>query len=122
MNKIYSIKEMYYTLQGEGAQAGRPAVFLRFAGCNLWSGREEHRVAAVCKFCDTQFVGTDGPGGGKGLGVVPDPIGQSIPIGSKNVRNPHEQGVLSVLSDQKGEKGAYGGPEAPEGESYKGDL
>ena len=62
------------------------------------------------------------PSGGKGLGVVPDPIGQSIPIGSKNVRNPHEQGVLSVLSDQKGKKGAYGGPEAPEGESYKGDL
>lgn len=62
------------------------------------------------------------PSGGKGLGVVPDPIGQSIPIGSKNVRNPYEQGVLSDLSDRKGGKGAYGGPEAPEGESYKGDL
>ena len=61
----YSVKEMYYTLQGEGAHTGRPAVFLRFAGCNLWSGREEHRAEAVCKFCDTQFVGTDGPGGGK---------------------------------------------------------
>ena len=61
----YSVKEMYFTLQGEGAQTGRAAVFLRFAGCNLWSGREEHRAEAVCKFCDTQFVGTDGPGGGK---------------------------------------------------------
>ena len=61
----YSVREMYYTLQGEGAHTGRPAVFLRFAGCNLWSGREEHRAAAVCRFCDTQFVGTGGPGGGK---------------------------------------------------------
>lgn len=61
----YTIKEMYYTLQGEGVQTGRPAVFLRFAGCNLWSGREPHRAAAVCRFCDTEFVGTDGPGGGK---------------------------------------------------------
>ena len=61
----YSVREIYYTLQGEGAHTGRPAVFLRFAGCNLWSGREEHRAAAVCRFCDTEFVGTDGPGGGK---------------------------------------------------------
>ncbi len=61
----YSVKEIYYTLQGEGAQTGRPAVFLRFAGCNLWTGREKDRYRAVCKFCDTQFVGTDGPGGGK---------------------------------------------------------
>jgi 7-carboxy-7-deazaguanine synthase (Cx14CxxC type) len=61
----YSVKEIYYTLQGEGAQTGRPAVFLRFAGCNLWSGREQHRAEAVCRFCDTEFVGTDGPGGGK---------------------------------------------------------
>ena len=61
----YSVKEIYYTLQGEGAHTGRPAVFLRFAGCNLWSGREEHREQAVCRFCDTQFVGVDGPGGGK---------------------------------------------------------
>ncbi|HET6631069.1 MAG TPA: 7-carboxy-7-deazaguanine synthase [Woeseiaceae bacterium] len=61
----YSVKEIYYTLQGEGAQAGRPAVFLRFAGCNLWSGREKDRARAVCRFCDTDFVGTDGPGGGK---------------------------------------------------------
>ncbi len=62
---MYSLKEMYLTLQGEGAQAGRAAVFLRFAGCNLWSGREADRAGAVCRFCDTDFVGTDGPGGGK---------------------------------------------------------
>jgi len=61
----YSVREIYYTLQGEGAQTGRPAVFLRFAGCNLWSGRERHRADAICRFCDTEFVGTDGPGGGK---------------------------------------------------------
>jgi len=61
----YSVKEIFYTLQGEGANAGRPAVFCRFAGCNLWTGREEDRADAVCKFCDTDFVGTDGDGGGK---------------------------------------------------------
>src|SRR6195256_3138811 len=61
----YAVKEIFYTLQGEGINAGRPAVFLRFAGCNLWSGREEDRDSAVCRFCDTQFVGTDGAGGGK---------------------------------------------------------
>jgi len=61
----YSVKEMFYTLQGEGAQAGRPAVFCRFSGCNLWTGREEDRAQAVCRFCDTDFVGTDGDGGGK---------------------------------------------------------
>jgi 7-carboxy-7-deazaguanine synthase (Cx14CxxC type) len=61
----YSVKEAYYTLQGEGAQTGRAAVFLRFAGCNLWSGLERDRAGAVCCFCDTDFVGVDGPGGGK---------------------------------------------------------
>ncbi|CCD37216.1 Queuosine Biosynthesis QueE Radical SAM [Candidatus Paraburkholderia kirkii UZHbot1] len=61
----YAVKEIYYTLQGEGANAGRPAVFCRFAGCNLWSGREEDRADAVCQFCDTDFVGTDGENGGK---------------------------------------------------------
>src|SRR5215467_13434862 len=61
----YAVKEMYYTLQGEGARTGRAAVFLRFAGCNLWSGLERDRADAVCKFCDTDFVGTDGMGGGK---------------------------------------------------------
>lgn len=62
---MYAVKEIYYTLQGEGVQAGRPAVFCRFAGCNLWSGRDEDRASAACNFCDTDFVGTDGPGGGK---------------------------------------------------------
>jgi 7-carboxy-7-deazaguanine synthase (Cx14CxxC type) len=61
----YSVKETFLTIQGEGGQAGRPAVFLRFAGCNLWSGREQDRASAVCTFCDTDFVGTDGDGGGK---------------------------------------------------------
>ena len=61
----YAVKEIFYTLQGEGANAGRPAVFCRFAGCNLWSGREQDRSTAVCQFCDTDFVGTDGENGGK---------------------------------------------------------
>jgi 7-carboxy-7-deazaguanine synthase len=61
----YAVKEIFFTLQGEGANAGRPAVFCRFAGCNLWSGRERDRHKSVCQFCDTDFVGTDGPGGGK---------------------------------------------------------
>jgi 7-carboxy-7-deazaguanine synthase len=61
----YTVKEIFYTLQGEGAQTGRPAVFCRFAGCNLWSGREADRETAICNFCDTDFVGTDGPGGGR---------------------------------------------------------
>jgi 7-carboxy-7-deazaguanine synthase (Cx14CxxC type) len=61
----YTVKEIYYTLQGEGANTGRPAVLCRFAGCNLWSGREEDRTSAVCQFCDTDFIGTDGPGGGR---------------------------------------------------------
>ncbi len=61
----YAIKEMFFTLQGEGAQTGRPAVFLRFAGCNLWSGREVDRATAQCRFCDTDFVGTDGENGGR---------------------------------------------------------
>lgn len=61
----YAVKEIFLTLQGEGGQAGRAAVFCRFAGCNLWSGREEDRAEAVCTFCDTDFVGMDGPGGGR---------------------------------------------------------
>ena len=61
----YSVKEIFKTLQGEGAQAGRTAVFCRFAGCNLWSGREEDRPKAACTFCDTDFVGVDGTGGGR---------------------------------------------------------
>jgi len=61
----YAVKEIFFTLQGEGANTGRPAVFCRFAGCNLWTGREADRVDATCRFCDTDFVGVDGPGGGK---------------------------------------------------------
>lgn len=61
----YAVKEIFYTLQGEGANTGMPAVFCRFAGCNLWSGREKDRADAVCRFCDTEFVGTEGPGGGR---------------------------------------------------------
>src|SRR3954451_4930237 len=61
----YAVKEIFYTRRGEGARSGRPAVFCRFAGCNLWSGREEDRVTAICTFCDTDFVGLDGPGGGR---------------------------------------------------------
>ncbi len=62
---MYAVKEIFYTLQGEGAQTGRAAVFCRFAGCNLWSGREQDRASAICKFCDTDFADTKGPGGGK---------------------------------------------------------
>ena len=65
----YAVKEAFLTLQGEGVQAGSRAVFLRFAGCNLWSGREQDRATAQCNFCDTDFVGTDGPGGGKFAGA-----------------------------------------------------
>ena len=62
---MYSVKEVYYTIQGEGHHTGRPAVFLRFTGCNLWSGLEKDRKNAICDFCDTDFVGNNGPGGGK---------------------------------------------------------
>ncbi len=72
----YAVKEIFYTLQGEGAQAGRAAVFCRFAGCNLWTGREQDRASAVCTFCDTDFVGTDGPGGGKF--ATPDDLARAV--------------------------------------------
>jgi 7-carboxy-7-deazaguanine synthase len=72
----YSIKEIFYTLQGEGAHAGRPAVFCRFSGCNLWTGREQDRAGAVCQFCDTDFVGTDGERGGKF--ATPQALAQEI--------------------------------------------
>jgi 7-carboxy-7-deazaguanine synthase len=85
----YLVKELFYTLQGEGARSGRASVFCRFAGCNLWSGREEDRARAACYFCDTDFVGTDGVGGGKFLAADeladailqqwPAPHGQSLP-------------------------------------------
>jgi 7-carboxy-7-deazaguanine synthase len=72
----YSVKEIFYTLQGEGAQTGRPAVFCRFSGCNLWSGLEQDRPTAICKFCDTDFVGTGGHGGGKFS--APDGLAEAI--------------------------------------------
>jgi 7-carboxy-7-deazaguanine synthase len=72
----FSVKEMYVTLQGEGAHTGRAAVFCRFAGCNLWTGREADRESAVCRFCDTEFVGTDGPGGG--TFADPDSLARAI--------------------------------------------
>ncbi|SVE28146.1 uncharacterized protein METZ01_LOCUS481000, partial [marine metagenome] len=62
---MFLVKEIYYTIQGEGARTGRPSVFCRFAGCNLWTGREKDRKDAICNFCDTNFIGADGPGGGK---------------------------------------------------------
>jgi 7-carboxy-7-deazaguanine synthase len=72
----YAVKEIFYTLQGEGANTGRPAVFCRFAGCNLWSGREVDRASAICRFCDTDFVGTDGPGGGRFASALA--LGQAV--------------------------------------------
>src|SRR4051794_33317956 len=80
----YRVKEIFYTLQGEGAHAGRPAVFCRFTSCNLWTGREKDRARAVCKFCDTDFVGTDGEGGGKfrDAEALADAIAAKWPHGS----------------------------------------
>lgn len=84
----YSVKELFYTLQGEGAQSGRPAVFCRFTGCNLWSGREPHRARAICQFCDTDFVGVDGPGGGKfaTAGQLAAAVAACWPAGSTRAR------------------------------------
>lgn len=79
----YAVKEIYYTLQGEGANAGRPAVFLRFAGCNLWSGQERDRSTATCTFCDTDFVDTDGPSGGRfeNAGALAEAVARLWPSG-----------------------------------------
>jgi 7-carboxy-7-deazaguanine synthase (Cx14CxxC type) len=84
----YTVKEIFYTLQGEGAQTGRPAVFCRFSGCNLWSGRESDRANAICQFCDTDFVGIDGPGGRRfsSAGDVADAVARSWPNGSASHR------------------------------------
>jgi 7-carboxy-7-deazaguanine synthase len=84
----YAVKEIFYTLQGEGAQAGRPAVFCRFAGCNLWSGREIDRSTATCQFCDTDFVGVDGLGGGKfeSAADLAGAIEQKWPSGSPSAK------------------------------------
>ena len=84
----YTVREIYYTLQGEGGNVGRAAVFLRFAGCNLWSGREEDRAAAVCNFCDTEFRGTSGPGGGKFAtpGALADAVAETWPVTINGLR------------------------------------
>ncbi|MEO8297629.1 MAG: 7-carboxy-7-deazaguanine synthase [Burkholderiales bacterium] len=80
----YAVKEIFYTLQGEGANAGRPAVFCRFAGCNLWSGREADRADAVCRFCDTDFVGTDGTLGGRyTAAALADQVAAQWPAGTR---------------------------------------
>jgi 7-carboxy-7-deazaguanine synthase (Cx14CxxC type) len=86
----YAVKELFYTLQGEGAQSGRPAVFLRFAGCNLWTGLERDRAGAICTFCDTDFVGVDGPGGGKFStpGALADAVAAAWPV-SKSKGRPY---------------------------------
>jgi len=86
----YSVKEIYYTLQGEGAQTGRPAVFLRFAGCNLWTGRDEDRATAICRFCDTDFFGTDGPGGGKfsSASALADAVAEGWPRAASTISRP----------------------------------
>jgi 7-carboxy-7-deazaguanine synthase len=85
---MYAVKEMFYTLQGEGGNTGSPAVFLRFAGCNLWSGREADRRRAVCRFCDTDFVGTDGRNGGKfaSAGSLAKAVAQQWPARSRRHR------------------------------------
>jgi 7-carboxy-7-deazaguanine synthase len=82
---MYSVKEIFYTLQGEGAQTGRAAVFCRFAGCNLWSGREVDRTSAICQFCDTDFVDTNGPGGGKfaSAEVLADAVAEKWPSATR---------------------------------------
>lgn len=82
----YAVKEIFYTLQGEGANVGRPAVFCRFSGCNLWSGREHDRASAICRFCDTDFVGTNGPGGGRfnSAGELADAIVAAWPQGQSS--------------------------------------
>lgn len=86
----YRVKEIFYTLQGEGANTGRPAVFCRFSGCNLWSGLEKDRAAAICQFCDTDFVGTDGPGGGRFSSShdLARAVAEAWPSGSKDSGHP----------------------------------
>jgi 7-carboxy-7-deazaguanine synthase len=86
----YAVKEIFYTLQGEGANSGRPAVFCRFAGCNLWTGQEEDRPAAICQFCDTDFVGTDGPGGGRfvSAGDLAEAVARTWPDGFDSYARP----------------------------------
>lgn len=95
--RSYSVKEIFYTLQGEGLRAGRPAVFCRFTGCNLWTGREEDRKTADCAFCDTDFIGTDGPGGGRfdSAEALADAIAAHWPRSPDGARS--EQGLPYVV-------------------------
>jgi len=94
----YSVKEIYFTLQGEGTNTGRAAVFCRFAGCNLWTGHEEDRAEAVCNFCDTDFVGTDGPGGGRFSSAIE--LAEAV---SSNWRAPSSARVLPLVVCTGGE-------------------
>lgn len=93
---MYAVKEIFYTLQGEGANAGRAAVFCRFSGCNLWSGREEDRAAARCRFCDTDFVGMDGTGGGRFESA--DALVAAIGMATYGARAGECDGLLVVLT------------------------
>lgn len=93
---MYSVKEIFYTLQGEGANTGRAAVFCRFAGCNLWSGREQDRATAVCQFCDTDFVGTTGDGGGKFTGATE--LAQACAAMAGDAYSPGGPRLLAVLT------------------------
>ena len=107
----YAVKEIFYTLQGEGAHAGRPAVFCRFAGCNLWTGREADRAEAICDFCDTDFVGTDGPGGGKfataaELARAVDAAWPAESGGGTEVRRVHRRRAAAAARRRRGRRAA----------------
>lgn len=97
----YSVKEIFYTLQGEGAQAGSAAVFCRFSGCNLWTGREADRASAACTFCDTDFIGTDGPGGGKfeTAGALSAAIDQAW-LGDRHWTNRSDQKLVVITGGE----------------------
>ena len=112
----YQVKEIYYTLQGEGARTGRAAVFLRFAGCNLWSGHERDRAGAVCRFCDTDFVGTDGPGGGK-FTTVEELADAVAHCWSKNSPSPERGG-----SNREAVRGGVNSDGTPTRSSSRSDL
>ena len=92
----YAVKEIFYTLQGEGFHSGRAAVFCRFAGCNLWSGREKDRAHAICRFCDTDFVGVDGPGGGKF--ATPEALAEAVAAQWPEEPNPSATGERAVAA------------------------
>ena len=105
----YAVKEIFLTLQGEGGQAGRAAVFCRFAGCNLWSGREEDRATAACNFCDTDFVGMDGPGGGRFASGARAEVGVGVRPAARRVRGFVARSSLSVFGSQSFRRPIVGG-------------